>query len=333
MEFSWISDGRGKIVAIVGICKNAGKTTVLNALIRQYPICWGVLSTGRDGETEDLLFKTPKPRVYIPRDSLFCCDQHVLEGHGSRISILAKVKWQKGNRSLWLVKADVDLDTEITGPGTATAQLDCARQLLNLGAEKVLIDGSLDRKSIVLNKAVDGIILVAGASFGSTQSIINEVSRLMSLAGIRCYTDDNDLLGTFSSGQEIMLKLDGKWAGSGLKSLFGHDKEITTLLDRKPEAIYIPGAFSDHAYQQLSRPLEQLELVLRHPECLKLDKSNLDNFLTTHKVSCLIPFPIQAIAVNAHGVGKNDISADELLGDIKRNFAGLPVIDVMELSE
>jgi hypothetical protein len=333
VQFSWISDGRGKIVAIVGICKNAGKTTVLNALIRQYSICWGVLSTGRDGETEDLLFKTPKPRVQLPSGSLFCCDQQTLEGHGSRISILAKVKWHKGNRSLWLARADADLDTEITGPGTAAAQLDCAWQLLNLGAEKVLIDGSLDRKSIVLNKAVDVIILVAGASFGSTQSIISELNRLMSLARIKQYNYDNEMIGTFSSGQEIMLKFDGKWTASGLKSLFVNDKEITAFLERKPEAIYIPGAFSDHVYQHLSHPLEQIELIFRHPECLKLDKTNLESLLSTHKVSCLIPFPIQAIAVNAHGVGKNDIPSDELLWEIKRNFPGLPVIDVMELSE
>jgi ABC-type branched-subunit amino acid transport system ATPase component len=71
VQLSWISEGRTKIVAIVGICKNAGKTTVLNAVLKQHDFSWGVLSTGRDGEREDLVYKTPKPRVLIPRGVFF----------------------------------------------------------------------------------------------------------------------------------------------------------------------------------------------------------------------------------------------------------------------
>lgn len=333
MQLSWISDGRSKIVAIVGICKNAGKTTVLNAVLDQHSFNWGVLSTGRDGETEDLLFKTPKPRVKIPQGSLFCCDRANLEEHGSRVSILSKVNRHSGNRSLWLLKAETDLETELTGPGTSEAQLACAKQLLDMGAEKVIIDGSLDRKSIVLDSAIDGIILVAGASFGSVEAITSELRRLLILSGIKKLNSGKADAKQLGGKHEIIIKQAGKWKSSGLASLFSHEKQLIELLSTNPDAIYIPGAYSSSAHHRLSSHFGQAQLIFRHPECLKLDRNELASFLVNHDVSCLIPFPIKAIALNAKGVGSNDLASDELLMQIRDSLPKLPVFDVMELNE
>ena len=43
-----------KTIALVGISKNSGKTTLLNGILKLYPdISWGVMSTGLDGESRD----------------------------------------------------------------------------------------------------------------------------------------------------------------------------------------------------------------------------------------------------------------------------------------
>ncbi len=333
MQLSWISDRRSKIVAIVGISKNAGKTTVLNAVLDKYRFTWGVLSTGRDGETEDLLFKTPKPRVKIPQGSLFCCDTANLEEHGSQVSILSKLSKHSGNRRLWLLKAESDLETEITGPGTTEAQHACAQQLLGLGAEKVIIDGSLDRKSIVLDKAIDGIILVAGASFGNTEAIKSELKRLIMLSGIRQLSTGKADAKKLGTKHEILFKQAGKWQSSGLASIFGHEKQLLELLDNHPEAIYIPGAYSSSAHHRLSAHFGQAKLVFRHPECLKLDLDELVDFLAHHDIECLIPFPIMAVALNAKGMGSDDLASDDLSMQIRHSFPKFPIFDVMELSE
>ena len=48
---------RAPAVAMLGMCKNAGKTTALNTLIRDFPegsvLC--ATSIGRDGESRDLV--------------------------------------------------------------------------------------------------------------------------------------------------------------------------------------------------------------------------------------------------------------------------------------
>ena len=57
---------RYKTISIVGMAKNVGKTTALNYLIEEAEdesIRLGITSTGRDGETTDLVTNTDKPRV------------------------------------------------------------------------------------------------------------------------------------------------------------------------------------------------------------------------------------------------------------------------------
>ena len=55
-----------KTLSIVGMAKNAGKTTALNYLIEEGDdegIRLGITSTGRDGETVDLVAGSVKPAM------------------------------------------------------------------------------------------------------------------------------------------------------------------------------------------------------------------------------------------------------------------------------
>ena len=59
--------GDAPAVAMLGMCKNAGKTTAMNRLIRelaaagQGPVA--LTSIGRDGEATDLVTGTSKPPI------------------------------------------------------------------------------------------------------------------------------------------------------------------------------------------------------------------------------------------------------------------------------
>ena len=55
-------------VCLAGMCKNAGKTTALNVLIRgarERGVTLALTSIGRDGEREDLVTGTNKPPIYL----------------------------------------------------------------------------------------------------------------------------------------------------------------------------------------------------------------------------------------------------------------------------
>ena len=55
-------------IATIGMCKNAGKTTVLNSLIEE---CFAhgetpaLTSIGRDGERSDVVTSTKKPEIFV----------------------------------------------------------------------------------------------------------------------------------------------------------------------------------------------------------------------------------------------------------------------------
>jgi len=329
---NWISNDCHTKLAIVGICKNAGKTTVLNSILKQHSYRWGVLSTGRDGETKDVLFKTPKPRVVIPAQSIYCCDTDSLDANGAKVTVLAKSTVQIGGKALWMVRAEQDLVTEITGPAHAEGQLQCAGQMLDLGAQKVIIDGSWDRKSIVLSGGIDSIILAVGASFGTIKDIEQELTRLLKLTEIDVYQPHEDKDQPTSTQTDICVLNKGKWLTTGLHSLFGNETLFCECLDAKPDALYIPGAFSVSALTRLSKHIHGIKLIFRHPECIKLPALELERFLQTNDVQCLIPFCIKSITINSQGVGASAIDADYLKQSLQGTFPKREFIDIMELS-
>lgn len=205
--FDWILEDDVRSIAIVGISKNSGKTTLLNHLLREHAeLSFGVFSTGIDGEETDTVFKTPKPRVRLNPGTLFCCDTASLDRHGSAVEVLEKLGSASPQRQLWLSRTILPVETEITGPASVAGQTRLLGKILAHGAARVLIDGSLDRKSIALSEAVDAVVALIGASFGSPAAIADELKRLLLLNQIPLspLTADPELHGKLLETEEVM---------------------------------------------------------------------------------------------------------------------------------
>ena len=56
-----------KSIGVAGMCKNAGKTTALNYLIKEYrnDTILGITSIGYDGEKQDEVTMMEKPRIRV----------------------------------------------------------------------------------------------------------------------------------------------------------------------------------------------------------------------------------------------------------------------------
>jgi len=334
--FSWALDVRLRSIAIVVISKNAGKTTLLNHLLklRQNGI-WGVFSTGIDGEEQDSVFKTPKPAVKLEEGIIFCCDTQTLERHGSGVSILEKLPDYSAKRQLWLAKSLVELQTEITGPASVKDQISVLHRMLGWGAEKVLIDGSLDRKSIALSDTVDAVAAVVGASFGSTGAIIGEVRRLRILNDLPVPAKPEPMAAELLASQNIHIFKEDAWQETGISSMFGNEKDLKKLLEAKVGAIYIPGAITDSVYADLRASFAEsgTRVLLRHPECLKLGLSRLERFVEENRPEVLIPFRIRAWAINSNAVGSHAIDAADFRAKLRQAFPDLELPDLMELRQ
>lgn len=333
-SFEWIQAADLRAVAIVGICKNAGKTTLLNHLLslRRKGV-WGVLSTGIDGEERDSVFRVPKPAVKLDAGTIFCCDTAGLDKLGSGVQVLEKFPAGSATRPLWLARSLVPLQTEITGPGSVSEQITVLQAMRDQGAEKVLIDGSLDRKSIAQSEAVNAVVVLIGASYGSVSSIIAEIKRLELLNALPEEKigplEFAELLG---SGQ-ILLRKDGGWTETGLHSLLGSEKALKKLLEQGLEALYIPGAFTDAVYPALRELLaaSRARVIFRHPECLKLGLVRLERLVTELQPRVLIPFRIRAWALNAAAVGSQAVDAADFRFSLRQALPHLDLPDIREL--
>ncbi len=329
--YSLIESKSNKVIAIIGLSKNAGKTSVLNWILTHCKgFDYGVLSTGRDGEERDTVYATPKPAVHLPPNCLFCCDTSSLDAHGSAIRIIQKLPWKAGNRQLWLAESTSAIDTEIFGPSNVGAQTECIRLMQQHGAKKILVDGSIDRKSIVLSSIVNSSFLVAGASYGSLAKIMEELRRLQRLCHIPLTSSPPSI--AMQSKESILYKSKGRWMDTGARSLIGHESLVLDLLQQNVAQIYIPGAFTSSSYGKLARAIDSSDtvIVIRHPHVLQLDGGTVERFLRIYKLRTLNPLIISLIALNTSAVGAEPLDAERMRVEVKQEFSGYLVMDIME---
>ncbi len=315
------------IFAIAGICKNSGKTSFLNYLLAGLAgRKLGVLTTGRDGEAVDKVFSNPKPAVQLPAGTLFTGTPASLDKLGSAVTILQKLDWLAGGKTLWLACANRSAEAEITGPANAAAQIGTALIMQSQGAQTVLIDGSLDRKSIAVRPEVSGVFLVAGGSFGSLDKIQQELHRLSRLAGIRASTSKPDETG------RICLFAEGRWQRTAFSTLLGNEQELACLIPKlKPERLYLPGALTDSLFHSVKQSWQDIpELVVRHPLHLQLSLAGLEQLLLQHKTACLYPFRLLALALNSWSVTGSHLDSARFRDSMRRSHPRLPVIDIRE---
>lgn len=319
-------------IALVGISKNSGKTSLLNAILAGSPsLGWAVMTTGIDGEEKDLVFKTHKPQVALYPGMLFCCDAQSLDALCSKVQVLSALTYS--GRKLFLAKALHPLKTQITGPPSVLQQAKLMAQFRALGARKVLVDGSLDRKSIAMEDAIDALILLVGASYGSIEQIITELKRLIMLRDLPQAELTGYQVRRLKQAEGILIKHKSRWQCSKIESLIQHEKELMQLLELGPQAIYIPTSLTDSIYKKLSKSLaaSNPKIIFRHPECIKLSKQHLQNFLKNCQVYCLIPFKIKAFALNSTAIGKSAIAADDFRQQIRAAFPKETFFDIMEI--
>ncbi len=156
-------------LCLAGMCKNAGKTTALNALIQgagARGVSLALTSIGRDGEREDLITGTNKPPIYLTGGTLFATARGLLPKCDVTGEILDLTGIYTPLGEVAILRALSDGFVELAGPSMTEQIVSLTAKLKGFGAEKVLIDGALFRRSLCAPEAAEGVILSTGASYG-----------------------------------------------------------------------------------------------------------------------------------------------------------------------
>ncbi|MEG0391915.1 MAG: hypothetical protein RR626_04060, partial [Anaerovoracaceae bacterium] len=86
-----------KTVSIVGMAKNAGKTTALNYLIEEAMdegMILGITSTGRDGESTDVVTGTDKPKVFLDVGTIVSVPRQLYDLADAGLELLQMSKYR-----------------------------------------------------------------------------------------------------------------------------------------------------------------------------------------------------------------------------------------------
>ena len=161
--------GSAKTLSIVGMCKNAGKTTALNWVLRQGDAgVLGLTSIGRDGESTDVVTGTEKPDIFIRRGTMIATAKDMLRLGDITMEVLMTTGIPTPLGEVVIVRARSDGYVQLAGP-SITAQLRTVSQyFFELGADQSIIDGALGRKSLGARAVAEGVILCTGASYHSS---------------------------------------------------------------------------------------------------------------------------------------------------------------------
>lgn len=200
--------GNAKRIAIYGLAKNTGKTVTLTALIdelHEQGSVVGLTSIGRDGEARDVINEAiKKPLIQAPTGTLVATTYPLLRRSGLRHAILATTPYRNPLGNVVIARL-IDAGTlEVAGPSLATQIRNVTAQMLSFGAERVLVDGAINRRCTSSPTICDAVIIATGAALGLcldgvVSETIEEVNRvtLPSVKDIRLTRQLESLQGNF----------------------------------------------------------------------------------------------------------------------------------------
>ena len=293
-------------MSIVGMCKNAGKTTMLNWLLahtgrRQI---LGLTSIGRDGESTDVVTGTEKPSIFVPAGTLIATAKDMLRLGDVTKEILITTGIPTPLGEVVVMRARSDGYVQLAGP-SITAQLrEVSRMFFELGATQSIIDGALGRKSLGARNVADGIVLCTGASYNmSMDKVIEDMANFCRLMDL---PKADTLPPEATDGLEACLKEHGE--------------------------AYIAGALTDTMVIPLLRSglLRSSRLVVADPSKVLLKPDTLDK-LAVRDVTLQTKDAARTLCVTVNPVSAYGwkFDKDEFI-DRMRQSVKVPVINVKE---
>ena len=316
--------GDAKTVVMLGMCKNAGKTTALCRLIRELAEEGGapaaLTSIGRDGESRDLVTGTDKPPIYMYEGMLAATAKELLPLSDVSREILTGTGLYTSLGEVMIFRARSDGFVQLAGPAIVGHLEPLKEMLRGLGAGRLLIDGALSRRSPAAAAKDGAVILSTGASLD--RSMERTITETAYAARILCLPQEA------APGEE-----------KGHFTLFGEDKngrpaEDLNALQRGmgEETLLINGALTESQAAGLLRsPVrkEGLTLLARDAGCLMLQRETFEG-LSRRGVKFAVKNAVRlaAVTVNPVSAGGWHFPEDEFR-ERMQEAVGVPVLNVM----
>ncbi len=329
-----------KIISIVGMAKNSGKTVTLNHLLleaMEEDIPLGITSLGRDGESVDLVTETEKPRIFATEGTIIATSTSLLSLGDANVEIIKVTDYRTplGNVVLGRVRSSGYI--QLAGPQSLNEIKQVAEEMLELGAKFVIIDGALDRRSSAAPSIADATILATGAvlsrdinrAIEETLHIVNTFSLpQVEDKAIREIMNDlmnRDEIGVIDSNLNVNI--------IPIKTALGGGQMIGQSLKEDSKYIFIPGSLVNSTLEELinsTRKYKNVKIVI--PDGTKIfirPKEWLKFMRFGVRVMVLNPINLIAITLNPYAAAGYYYEPFNYLETMQSYINTIPVMDLM----
>lgn len=327
-----------KSVSIIGMDKNAGKTTTLNYILSEArgKVSLGLTSIGRDGEELDRVTATEKPKIYIEKGTCIATAKQCLFNSDITREIIDATGINTPMGEIIIVRALSDGYIDLGGPSTNTYISEINEKLMKLGSELIIVDGALSRKSFASPAITETTILAAGASLSrSMNKVVDETVHTVNLLSIQSEKNEEilDLCRNVMSDCRIgIIYKDMSVKKLEVLTSLEAAKEINEVLNDDASYVIIKGVVSDKLLENIMKSTDKYKGVTFLAEDgtkLFLSKETLYKFQKQGgKLKVVTPIKIACITCNPASPYGYEFDKNKFLQELRDNL-NIPVFDVV----
>lgn len=333
-------------LALIGLSKNAGKTTCLNHIITAWQVSGqtrplALTSIGRDGEKEDILSGRAKPRIYIPTGTFIAVAEGALQRSDALLEILELTNIRTAFGEVVICRALSNGYVELAGPSTTDELAVISDKLRNIEPECLfIIDGALSRRSQARSGLSEAVILAVSAASSAVPEVLAEKTAFAL-----------DLLQTSqitgSKRTELLKSISEKPTARGiifnheeertevvsifLPSLVGFGQEISRELHKNSYLLFLHGAITDQLITELLKEsnFSDLRLVVQDGTRLFIKPETLRKLHNRKiKLAVLDALDVRLVCLNPTRSNGHLSDPEPLLRALRQKITNIPVVDL-----
>lgn len=326
-------------IAIIGTGKNAGKTVALNEFINiasENSIRIGITSIGLDGERQDIVTFTEKPPIFVPRGTFFATAEKCLLNVKTSFEIIDVTSCTTAMGRVVICEAAEDGNIEIAGPDSNSELKRVCGFMRDIGADRILIDGALNRKTQGSPAVADAVILSTGAVL--SRSMEAAVRRTKHYAKMLCLkrVDDaalNLCLDAASTGAVTFIDRDKRIIRTKYTTALGCAKKIIAEIKPEYEYVVLPGTLTGSFTGPMADVARNsgIRIVVMDGTKIFIDSREYNSFERAGGIIEVVhPINLAAVTINPTSPEGYSFDSDVFLEAIREALYPIDVFDCMQ---
>jgi hypothetical protein len=328
-----------KIISIVGMAKNSGKTVTLNQLIYECidaNINLGLLSTGRDGESEDVATETEKPKIFAESGTYFVTTTELLPLSDATVEIIEITDYRTPLGQILIGRVKDSGYIQIAGPQPLNQIKALANRMLELGGDLVIIDGAIDRRTAAAPSIADATILATGATLSrDINRVIEETIHIANLFSLPPVDSKNrEIISEYMDQEQIaIIDKDSRAHPINIKTALNCGNIIGNEIDENSKYLIIPGSLVKTTVEDIissTRKFKNIDIVVTDGTKIFIPPKDWLRFMRYGvNIKVLNPINLIAITLNPYAPQGYYFEPDVLLEKTRYFIEDIPVIDVI----